>query len=362
MPAPNLPRLPTVRNEENSIPSRKTHDNLNQDCDNAVMPARFLALAALFSIPPVIPESPPQRGERPPRNDLAEIVRTTIDTVGVDEPSGIVFDKERQSLFVAGDGGDIAEIPLNGTPRLSHDPHRGDIEGIALDPDGDRLYLIDERTSFVLEVNIENFEILRRMPIDGRLDGEQILTGTNRGAEGIAIVPGIGEVASDRFFICVQGSGDPAEAAPAALIELTPAVTDQQEGADAQPQPAPHADPNAGANYAFTIARKIEFEGARDFADLHYDSERGRIVILSDAENALYLFDLATGEARRAGGLPGQNQEGFTVDAAGAWHIAQDSGGVITARPHHNLGDLWDHSRPVTVTETVQSDKPDGAW
>jgi hypothetical protein len=282
-------------------------------------------------------EPPPPSGPA----DLAMIVDRGIDTLGVQDPSGIAINLSSGMLFVIGDKGDIGAIDFAGEDRMARAEVRGDIEGVTFDPEVNRLYLVDERAAVIIEVDATLLEATRRLAIDRRFGGAEVIDRSNDSIEGVEFVPATVDGGPDRWFVCRQGSVDP-ERWPPALLELALAV-------------AP-----AGGEDRLVIARVIEFAGARDFADLHYDSEHERIVIVSDQEDALYFFDLKSGDARRAGGLPGESQEGFAVDAEGAWYIAQDSGGVIKAQPNQNLGEVWEGAALVRTNERNATSDPAG--
>ena len=69
-----------------------------------------------------------------------------------------------------------------------------------------------------------------------------------------------------------------------------------------------------------------------DLSGLHYDADRDRMLVACDGPN-LFLELARTGEVTAFYALPGDNQEGITLDAEGNVYLAQDTGGVVKHRP-----------------------------
>ncbi len=267
-----------------------------------------------------------------PRGDaLATIVNDNIDHLPVPEPSGIEWCESRNSLFMVGDGGDLAEIPLQeGTGRIEH-TDLGDLEGIAVHPAGDVLYVIVENTATIFEIDVDSFEVVRQFEWANEAERARLFPERNGAAEGLAYID------DDTFYICRQGTLEEGGDLPPALMEL-------------------HVKPIEGDSEraSLEVVSIIEVEGAEDFASLWYDAVGGRLIIVSDAQNALYIHDIASGEVRRIDGLPGKNQEGFAVVTGdGTWFIAQDSGGIIEATAHNNLEALWNKATEVRSTKVT---------
>ena len=71
-----------------------------------------------------------------------------IDKAGFNEPSGICWHSQRESLFVVGDEGDICEIKTDGTLIMQKRIRPGDFEGITHDPSSGLLYIAVEGTDW----------------------------------------------------------------------------------------------------------------------------------------------------------------------------------------------------------------------
>ena len=80
---------------------------------------------------------------------------------------------------------------------------------------------------------------------------------------------------------------------------------------------------------ADTTARIVQalWLGITDISGLHYDAVSDQLLVISDGTNPFHQVTRA-GQILRSYALPGQNQEGVTVDPAGHIYIAQDSGGI----------------------------------
>ena len=78
-----------------------------------------------------------------------------------------------------------------------------------------------------------------------------------------------------------------------------------------------------------TVSIQRYFEpGFIDVSGLHYDANNDVLILIGDAVNGIF-YARRSGELLAGHALPGDNQEGITVDAEGNLYIAQDSGGII---------------------------------
>lgn len=219
------------------------------------------------------------------------------------EPSGIVFSKSRGTLFVVGDEGDICELRTDGTLVNKARIRKTDLEGITSNPVTGNLYALDELSISILEINPDSLEVLQHISID-LLPAQYNHENKNRGFEAITFLPNPGQAANSRLFIANQGRSDRASAA---VHELT----------------IPLAD---GDNVAKTL--QIFEQKIADLSGLHYDDSSGLLLVISDAHNTLLLMT-TEGDIHTSYTLPGENQEGITLDDEGYLYIAEDSGNII---------------------------------
>ncbi|MDH3888978.1 MAG: SdiA-regulated domain-containing protein, partial [Gammaproteobacteria bacterium] len=219
------------------------------------------------------------------------------------EASGIVFSRSRGTLFVVGDEGDICELHTDGIlVNKAHIP-RTDLEGITSNPLTGNLYALDELSTSILEINPDNLEVLQHISIalsPAKYNHEN----KNRGFEAITFLPNPGQAANSRLFIANQGRSDRASAA---VHELT----------------VPLADGDNVAKTLHILEQKIA-----DLSGLHYDDSSGLLLVISDAHNTLLLMTVE-GDIRTSYTLPGENQEGITLDDESRLYIAEDSGNII---------------------------------
>jgi uncharacterized protein YjiK len=69
--------------------------------------------------------------------------------------------------------------------------------------------------------------------------------------------------------------------------------------------------------------------GVTDLLDLHYDSARDRLYVVSDYNNLLFVTKLDGRVIAKYTDLPCNYEEGIEFDDAGNIYIAQNSGGVV---------------------------------
>ncbi|MDC7234661.1 MAG: SdiA-regulated domain-containing protein [Spirochaetales bacterium] len=195
----------------------------------------------------------------------------------IPEPSGLSYAEERNSLFLVGDEGHIAEISLEGEILSSAWLGKRDLEGVAWGLESETLFVLDERLNRLILLDADDFSIIQEagIPEAGPYEG---LCTDHQGS----------------LFLVNQKRGKKAE--KAGILEITPGGT------------------------LHHIRTGIKDQSAL----LLY---KGHFYILSDTENRLYCLD-RTGGIIWSCKVPGKNQEGLAVDAEGIFYIAQDSGGV----------------------------------
>jgi len=243
---------------------------------------------------------------RLPREGLANIDRFPP----LPDPSGITYHPGTKTLFAVGDRGYLAEIGLDGAKLRQRRFRHGDFEGITVDPATGLLYLAWEGPENILEVDARSWEVRREWRIAPLFEGRTIFKpGDNHGLESIAFVPAPEHPEGGTFFVTNQ-STSLKKRPPSALVELLVPLRTQEQ---------PHGTAR--------ILRVFEL-GVVDLAACHFDAARKCLWVVSDDEKMLLQVGL-DGKILRRARLPGKNQEGFTLDAAGFAYIAQDSGGIL---------------------------------
>lgn len=227
------------------------------------------------------------------------------------EPSGIVFSPGRGTLFVIDDEGTICELQLDGTLVKTKRINRADLEGITIDPATGLLYAIKEHAKTILELDPDSFELLRQFPVE-TTPGTHISTGkhSNQGIEAITFIPDPDHPAGGTFFIAGKGWRTRHAKGVAAVYEINAPLHD-----------------TSGANRTAYMVRYFE-PGISDLSGLHYDNQLQQLLLISDNHDTLMLLT-TDGEIQASYPLPGEQQEGITLDTDGYLYIAEDSGNII---------------------------------
>jgi len=230
-----------------------------------------------------------------------------IDQYRFKEPSGIVFDPKRGTLFVVDDGGLVGEITKEGRPVFVKEVP-GDLEDITLDPRTGLLYIVVEGEDVILEFDPDRREVTRQFPINRAWRGnpnflEKQMNKYDNGLESLAFVPNPVHPEGGTFYAGNQWD-------PAVVVELLVPLRSSRE-------------PTAEARIIRVLPVKID-----DPAAIYFDPRTRRLNILSDADNILYEVTLE-GWLMAQYAFPGNDQEGLARDDEGYLYIAQDNGGII---------------------------------
>lgn len=227
---------------------------------------------------------------------------------GFIEPSGICWHRQRQSLFVIGDEGDIAEIRSDGE-LVKHKLLRAeaDFEGVTHDPATGLLYVAVEEVESILEVHPETLSIRREFALPRSFEGRTRLQAGGEGIEGITFVPDPGHVQGGLFYVANQSYSLSNEQDVSAVFQVELPLRSQQGKARILGYFCP---------------------GVIDLAGLCYDAQEDQLLVISDATNTILTYSRAH-ELLSVQALPADYQEGITVDPNGFLYIAQDSGGII---------------------------------
>ena len=226
-----------------------------------------------------------------------------VEKINIKNLSGIVFHPQRKTLFGVGDEGHIIEFEPDGTLLQQEPVRRGaDFEGITCDPATGLLYVAVEGDEVILEVEPDNLQVLRDIAIDRVFDGQVLLDPKGDGIEGITFVPD-GDSAMGGVFYLVNQSKK--------LGGRDPSIIFKVEIADLA------GEPQAKIVHYFAL-------GVTDLSGIHYDPSARQLIVISDDNDQLSRVSLS-GQISHTYRLPGDKQEGVTIDEHGFLYIAQDS-------------------------------------
>jgi len=221
---------------------------------------------------------------------------------GVAEPSGIAFHPRLGHLFTVGDEGTLAE--LDGQGGFVRSASLGaNLEDVAVHgPSGD-LVLLDEVKAALIVYD----PVARAVKARWRLDADEVLGRSTKGRdgfEGIAFRPEAGRAGGGVFYLTHQRG-------PAMLVAIAfdPAAAPQKIGASA-------------------VVGRWTLEGQADLTAVSWSEELQRLLVLADSEDELLVVK-TDGQVQARLKMPGVNQEGVCLDAAGDLWIADDRGGSV---------------------------------
>ncbi len=236
---------------------------------------------------------------------VGNISKTTIA-----EPSGVTYHPIRRTLFVVDDEGHIYEIRPDGTVIQTKALQARDLEGITTNPTTGWLYAAVEDDEAILEISPQTLTIHREFKINRTFEGKPLLKKGGMGIEAIAFVPDASHPEGGTFWIGNQSFSRKPDGEPSIICEVVvPLLT--SEAAEAEVK----------------IIRFFKM-GFLDISGLAYNAKADSLVLISDTTNLLV-------ELKRDGTnlhrylLPGDDQEGITLDGLGYMYIAQESGQII---------------------------------
>lgn len=235
-----------------------------------------------------------------------------FETIPFNEPSGIVFHAERGTLFVVGDEGQIAELRPDGTMVKNGQGLKNDYEGITYDPSTGLLYLVTEEQAHIFEVSPDDFTISREFTIAPNLGETAILNEDQNRIEAIAFVPKPDHPEGGVFLLATR-AGDGEEQTSSVLFRAEAPLKS-----------------NAAKESTARILGYVTVP-IPDLSGLHYDPTSTKLYAISDWANA-FLELTEEGQVVRIRTLPGEDQEGITLDNQGYLYLAQDSGKIIKLR------------------------------
>lgn len=233
-----------------------------------------------------------------------------ISKAAIAEPSGVAYHPTRKTLFVVDDEGYIHEIRPDGTSIQRKDLQARDLEGITINPTTGWLYAAVEDDESILEINPQTLAVRREFKINRSFEGKPLLKKGGMGIEAITFVPDTSHPEGGTFWIGNQSFSRKPDGEPSVICEVVvPLLTSEATETEA------------------TIIRFFKM-GLMDISGLAYDARSDSLVLISDTTNLLL-------ELKRDGTvlhrylLPGNDQEGVTLDGLGYMYVAQESGQVI---------------------------------
>jgi uncharacterized protein YjiK len=235
-----------------------------------------------------------------------------INTADLREPSGLVFHELRGTIFVIGDEGDIAEVRLDGSPVKVGKVKKKDFEGLTYNPSTGLLYAVTESNAEIVEINPEDFSVVREFTVETTFGEKKILVADKKNkVEGIAFAPDENNPQGGAFYLSNRSIGLEQEMSSVIFAVEAPLKN--------------------GDSSTAKITGYFELR-VPDISDLYYDPLTDNLYAISDETNTFFELTKA-GVAIKAYALPGENQEGVTIDNQGFLYLAQDSGGVIKFKP-----------------------------
>ena len=226
------------------------------------------------------------------------------------EPSGIAFHTSRKTIFVVSDEGELHEMRTDGRPVRSHSLKQTDLEGITMNPLTGLLYAVVEGDDAILEVSPETFEITRRFEINREFERRELLRKGGMGLEAIAFVQNDSHPEGGTFWVGNQSFSLKPNREPSIVCEVD------------VPLSSTDPTPPEGKIISFFPLSIIDISG------IAYDASRHCLIVVSDTTNLLVEVK-RDGTVLRQHLLPGNDQEGITLDDEGFMYVAQENGEVI---------------------------------
>ena len=226
------------------------------------------------------------------------------------EPSGITYHPVRRSLFIADDSGSIHEVNLHGTLIQAKGLNELDIEGITMDPGTGLLYAAIEDDEAIIEIEPETLTIQRKFRIARDFKGELLLKKGGMGIEAITFVPNASHPEGSTFWVGNQSFSLKAKDEPSVVCEVVVPL---------------RTETAAIAEASIINAYKMNFI---DISGITYDPQDDVLVLISDTTNLLVEMS-REGTILSKYLLPGDEQEGVTLDGLGYMYIAQENGAII---------------------------------
>lgn len=221
-----------------------------------------------------------------------------IAPAGVKEPSGITFHPPTGHLFVVGDEGALAE--LDGAGKVLNSwKIEAQIEDVTVHTPSGLLVLVSESRAELILYDPAARQERKRWPVDLDAMLGTSVTDRNQALEGVVFRPEAGRPGGGVFYVTHQR-------APAMVIALQfdPAGPPRRLGAES------------------VLSRwSLSYE---DLTGITWAPSLGRLLVLADAKDRLLVIRPDDGAVELEVPIPGRQQEGLTIDAAGGFWIADD--------------------------------------
>ena len=254
--------------------------------------------------------------------------------LGLREPSGAVFAPRLGHLFVVGDEGTVAELDGDGK-RIDIRAVKGDLEDLTVyTPTGDLVLLAEKQAELILYDPVARQE-KKRWKLDttavlGEEPGDK-----NEGFEGIAFKPERGRKGGGLFYLAHQRT-------PAMVVALVydPASPAGRLGAEA-------------------VVSRWPLAPHEDLTAVTYVPSIDRVLVLSDKSDRILIL-AADGTVESEVKVPGEQQEGLTIDDKGNVWLADDKdksllrlpGGLAALEAHVKSG-----AQPAKRSEASAADR-----
>jgi uncharacterized protein YjiK len=223
-----------------------------------------------------------------------------ITSVGVREPSGIVYHPKLDRLFVVGDEGSLSELDAHGT-LVKTVTVGGNLEDITVHTPTGHLVLISEKSSTLILYDPESWKEVRRWKLHAsQLLGEPRLD-KNHGFEGLTFKEEAGRPGGGVFYLVNQK-------APEMIVGIAFDLN----------APAGSLEPEIVGRWP------IKEKNVKAAA---WVPALDRLLVLSDKRGVVVMD--ATGRIERELALPPGQHEGMCLDGQGALWIADDQEKVL---------------------------------
>ena len=237
------------------------------------------------------------------------VSQSTVRPQNMTEPSGIVYHAARNTIFVVGDEGDIAEVNIQGITLQSRRIDNLDLEGVTVDPGSGLLYIIVEASSLIHEIDPANLQITRSFNLDWELNGRAVLPRQNEAIESISFVTDSTHEQGGTFYLVNRSKQIDSDARPSALFQFQLPLRDLDS-------------PSSGTLLASWPLEISSISG------LYFDTANKLLLAVSDDRDAVFKLSL-NGVVHGCFQIPGTQQEGITLTPTGVTYIADDREGVV---------------------------------